>query len=126
MGTLPNAVSLTVAVGSQLNQTYQFTNADGTLMNITGKVFEFNIRNDPSEAKTVTPVATVTSTASTSAGTITVNTATSTVLVSVSALAMANLTQKSYVYTLWMDQNLSDATAMVSGTLFAVFPAAQF
>lgn len=126
MGNLPNAISLSVAVGSQLNQTYQFKNDDGSLMNITGKVFEFVIRSDPSEAHVVTPVAVVTSSASTSAGTITVDTATSTILVSVSALAMANLTQKSYVYTLWMDQNLSDATAMVNGTLFAMLPAAQY
>lgn len=126
MGVLPNALSLSVAVGSQLNQTYQFLNSDGTLMNIVGKIFEFNIRNDPIEAKTVTPVASVTSTVSTASGVITVNTLTSTVLVSVSSSAMSNLTQKQYVYTLWMDQNLADATAMVSGTLFANFPAAQF
>lgn len=126
MNVLPNAVSLNVAVGSQLNQSYQLKNSDGSLMDLTGKVFEFVIRNDPSEAHTATPLVSITSTASTASGTITVNTTTSTVLVSVSALAMATLTQKQYVYTLWMDQDLSDATAMVAGTLFAFFPAAQF
>lgn len=126
MSILPNAVSLNVAVGSQISQTYQFKNSDGSLMNITGKVFEFVIRSDPSEGHAVTPVVSVTSTASTASGTITVNTLTSTILVTVTATAMATLTQKQYVYTLWMDQNLSDATAMVSGTLFAFFPAAQF
>lgn len=126
MANLPNAASLSVAVGSQLNQTYQFKNSDGTLMDITGKVFEFVIRADPVELGVTTPLVSVTSTASTASGTITVNTLTSTVLVSVSATAMATLTQKQYVYTLWMDQHLSDATAMVSGALLAILPAAQY
>lgn len=126
MNLLPNAISISAAVGSQLNQSYQLQNSDGTLMNINGKIFEFNIRNDPLEAKSVTPLVSVTSTASTAAGTITVNTLTSTVLVSVTATAMAGLAQNQYTYTLWMDQNLADATALVAGTLAAFLPAAQF
>lgn len=117
---------MVAAVGSQINQTYQLINDDGTLMNITNKTFEFVIRSDPSQANAVTPLVSVNSTTSTSAGFITVTTLTSTLLVSVSASAMAGLTQQQYYYTLWMDQGLADATALVNGTLFAEFVAARF
>lgn len=123
MPLLPNPASITAAVGSQLNMTYVLKNDDNTLMNITGKIFEFSVRTDPSQTSATAPKISVTSTASTGSGTITVNTLTSTVAVSVSALAMATLTQAQYYYTLWMDQGLSSATAMVSGTLFAEFTA---
>ncbi len=126
MSNLPNALSLNVAIGSQFTQTYQFKNADGSLMNIVGKVFEFVIRNDPIEAHSTTPAVSVTSTASTASGTIAIDTSTSSILVTVTSAGMSALSQKQYVYTLWMDQNLGDATAMVSGTLFANYPAAQF
>lgn len=121
MPNLPNPASIMAAVGSQLNMTYVLKNDDNTLMDITGKTFEFSIRTDPSQTSATAPLISVTSTASTASGTITVTTASSTVLVSVSATAMATLTQKQYYYTLWMDQGLADATAMVFGTLFAEF-----
>ena len=101
-------------------------NDNGTLMNITNKTFEFVIRTDPIQTSVSTPVASVSSVSSTASGFITVNTGTSTVLVTVSPSAMSNLTQQGYVYTLWMDQNLPDAAALVSGTLFAEFVAATF
>lgn len=121
MPNLPNPASIMASVGSQLNMTYVLKNDDNTLMNITGKTFEFAIRTDPSQTSATAPLISVTSTASTSSGTITVTTASSTVLVTVSAPAMALLTQKQYYYTLWMDPGLGDATAMVAGTLFAEF-----
>lgn len=126
MGILPNAISLLAPVGSQLNQSYQLLNDNGTLMNITNKTFEFVIRTDPSQTGVSTPVASVNSTVSTASGFITVTTNTSTLLVTVSATVMKTLTQQQYFYTLWMDQNLADATALVTGTLFAEFVAAQF
>ena len=126
MANLPNAVSIVAAIGSQFNQTYQLLNDDGSTMNITGKIFEFIIRTDPIQSGISTPAASVTSTASTASGTITVTVSTATLLVSVSALATALLSQQQYFYTLWMDQGLSDATALVSGTFFAELTAAQF
>lgn len=126
MGNLPSAVSLAAAIGSQLNQTYQFYNDDGTLMDITNKTFEFVIRTDPSQTGITVPVVSVNSTSSTASGFITVTTSTSTLLVTVSASAMASLSQQMYVYTLWMDQNLADATALVNGSLFAGLVASQF
>ena len=121
MGVLPNSASITAAVGSQLNMVYVLQNDDGTPMNITNKTFEFSVRADPSQTTAVAPLISVNSTASTPSGTIVVTTNTSTVAVSVSAGAMSALTQKQYYYTLWMDQGLADATAMVAGTLFAQF-----
>lgn len=126
MANLPNAISLVAAIGSQFNQTYQMYNDDGTLMNITNKTFEFVIRTDPSQTGITVPVASVNSTTSTASGFITVNTLTSTILVTVAATTMAALTQQMYVYTLWMDQNLADATALVNGTMFAELVAARF
>lgn len=121
MGVLPNAASITAAVDSQLNMTYVLHDDSNALMNITNKTFEFAIRTDPIQTSATPPLISVNSTASTSSGTIVVTTNTSTVAVSVSAPAMATLTQKLYYYTLWMNQGLGDATAMVSGTLFAQF-----
>lgn len=119
MATLPNALSLTVAVGSQINQSYVMRNSDGSLMNLTGKTFEFAIRTDPVQTSATSPLVSVNSTTSTASGSITVNTVTATVAVTVTATAMAALGQKLYYYTLWMDPTLADATAMVAGTLFA-------
>lgn len=119
MANLPNPLSLTLAVGGQFSNVYTITNDDGSLMNLVGKTFEFAIRADPSQATSVPPLISVNSTTSTSSGTITVNTSTSQVTVTITATAMAALSQTQYYYTLWMDPTLADATALVSGSLFA-------
>jgi len=124
MAALPNPLSLNVAVGSQFTQTYILQNEDGTLLNLTGKIFEFAIRTDTIQTSATAPAVSVNSTSSTASGTITVNLIAATVSVVVTATAMATLSQKQYYYTLWMDEGLSDATAMVSGTVFAVNVAA--
>ena len=126
MGTLPNAVSVVAAIGSQWNQSYQLLNDDGTLMNISNKIFEFVVRTDPSQSSATTPLIRVSSVSATSSGSITVTTGTSTVLASLSPTAMALLSAGQYYYALWMDQDLPDATALVSGTLFASLTAQQF
>jgi hypothetical protein len=125
MGALPNFISISAGIGSQFNQSYQMFNDDGTLMSITNKIFEFVVRTDPSQLSAQNPVISVNSVSSTSSGFITVTTGTSTVLVSVSPTSMSGLIQQQYYYTLWMDQDLPDATALVSGTLFAANIAAQ-
>ena len=119
MAQLPNPISIEAAVGSQFNVTYVLQNDNGTLMDITNKTFEFSVRSDTIQTSALPPLISVNSTANTNSGGITVTVNTATVLVTVSASAMALLVQKLYYYTLWMDQGLTDATAMVSGTMFA-------
>lgn len=119
MGFLPNPASLTEAVGGQFTNVYTFHNDDNTLMDLTGKIFEFSVRTDSAQSSAVAPLFKVSSTASTVNGTITVNVVSSQVTVLITAAAMALLSQTQYYYTLWMDQGLPDATPMVSGTLFA-------
>lgn len=118
MSTLPNVFSIQMGVGSQWSQNYVLQNADGSLPDLTGKIFEFVVRNDPSELSSVTPVIKVTTTPG-SQGQITVNLTTATVSVTLAPVATAALTQKTYSYSLWMDQGLTDATAWVTGTVFA-------
>ena len=119
MSSLPNLLSLSVAVGSQFSESFVFQNEDKSLMNLTGKIFEFSIRTDPIQTSATAPVVSVNSTSSTANGTITVNTFTATVTVTVTATGMALLSQRQFFYTLWMDEGLADATAMVSGSMFA-------
>lgn len=124
MPKLPNPRSVTNPIGSAWSETYQLTNNDGTLQNITNKTFEFVIRADPGQTSATTPLATVNSTTPNAAGQITVTTATSTVQVVLNAAATASLTQGQYYYALWMDPGLPDATAEVEGTWFATQVAA--
>lgn len=119
MAALPNALSINLGIGSQWSQTYTIQNSDTTLFNITGKTWEFVVRSDPSEPTAVTPVIKVLSSAPGAQGSIVVNTTTSTVQVILTPAATAALSQKGYVYSLWMDPGLSDATAWVTGTAFA-------
>lgn len=116
MAALPNVFSIQMGIGSTWTQNYTIQNADGSAFNTTGKTWEFVIRNDPSESTSTTPVVKVTGTSG-SQGVVTV--LNNVVTVSLTAAATAALTQKSYVYSLWMDPGLSDATAWVTGTVFA-------
>lgn len=119
LAALPNPLSLNVAVGSQFDQNYVLQNEDGSLMSLVNKIFEFSIRADPIQTSAVPPLISVTSSTNTVNGGIVVDTVTSTVSVIVSATPMATLEQQLYYYTLWMDQGLPDATALVNGTMFA-------
>jgi hypothetical protein len=105
-----------MGIGSQWQQSYALQNSDGSLFNTAGKIFSFVVRNDPSEAGTVTPAIRVTTTPG-AQGQITVTG--STVAVTLTPAATAIMSQKTYVYSLWMDQGLTDATAWVTGTIFA-------
>lgn len=119
MGFLPTIQSISESVGGQFNNVYTLLNDDNTLMNISGKTFEFSIRTDPFQTSAISPLISVNSTSSTANGAITVNTLTSQVSVVVTSTAMAKLTQAQYYYTLWMDPGLADATPVVAGPLFA-------
>lgn len=123
MPALPNQLQANAAAGSQWVQTYTLQNDDGTAMNISGKVFEFVIRPTVSDTTEPAMVA-VNSTAATGQGYITVTAATSTLQVVLSPTATALLGQGARPYTLWMDNGLTDATALVVGTFFSNLVAA--
>ena len=123
MATLPTTASIQMGIGTQWTQNYTIQNPDGTLFPITGTTWELVVRNDPSEATSVTPAIKVTTTSSAS-GVITINTVTSVVSVTIAPSATAALTQKSYVYSLWMNPGTTTATAWVTGTVFASLIAA--
>ena len=117
---LPTPLALNVAVGSQFVWTYVLPlNADGSVQNITDDIFEFSIRTDPAQLSSTPPLISVNSTSSTSSGTITVTLATATLVITVTATAMAALSQQPYYYTLWENQGLATAQALVAGTMFA-------
>lgn len=113
---LPATVNVVAAVGSVWSYTYTITNADGTPANITTKTFEFAIRR--SVYDTGTPLVSVNSSSSTSLGTIVVNTATAAVQVNLTPAATLAIKNGGGPYTLWMDPNLSDATAVVVGQFY--------
>jgi len=111
---LPNFFQAIAPIGSQWAQSYQVANDDGSLTNITNKTFELVVRSNQSGAT----VFLVNSTASTSAGTITVTSSTSTLQVVLTPTATNLLSEYGASYTLWMDPNLSDATALVAGVFY--------
>lgn len=123
MPPLPNPLSLTVAAGSQFYEVFGIQNQDGSPVNLTGKIFEFSIRTDPVQTSATAPAVLVNSTSSTASGTIVVTPLTGQVAVTVTAPAMA-LPQALYYYTLWSDEGLADATALVAGTMFVANVAA--
>ena len=114
---LPTNFTVLTASGSQWSAVVTITNSDGTLANITGKVFEFVVRTSTAQINGPDGAAvfSVNSTSSTANGTITVNTVLSQVQIIVNAVAVNLLTQGGGLYTLWMDPNLSDATALLTG-----------
>lgn len=117
---LPTNYTIVTASGSQWTAVVTVTNDDGTLANLTGKSFEFVVRAttspNPNALGSIGAVIfSVNNSSSTANGTITVNTATSQVTVIVTATAVNLLTQGGGAYTLWMDPNLADATALLTG-----------
>lgn len=120
MPALPNPSSIVAAIGSQFVQNYQIKNPDGTLTNISSSTFEFVVRTDPAVTNASSFVFSVNSSGSTANGVITVNTVSSTVTVTLTPTATNLLTQQQYFYTLWQNQGTSTATALVTGTFFAL------
>jgi len=111
---LPNSYLAVTANGSQWAQSYQVTNDDGTLADITNKTFELIVRNTQTSATLFS----VNSTASTAYGTITVTSSTATLQVVLTPTATTLLPEWGGSYTLWMDPNLNDATALVAGIFY--------
>ena len=119
---LPNNYAIVTAQGSQWSVIITVYNDDGSLTNIVGKTFEFVVRDRTDAAGKV--LFSVNNTSSTSSGTITVTTSTSSLQVVVTPAATNLLTAGGGPYTLWMDQGLSDATALLTGTFLASVVAA--
>lgn len=117
MALLPNTYNVIAAQGSQWSNTFFLQNADGTPVNITGKIFELSIRRAVTD--TGSPILSVNSTTSTANGQITVNVPAASVQVTLTAAGTASLIHGGGVYALWMDQGLPDATCMVVGTFYA-------
>lgn len=114
---LPNNYTVVVAANSQWSLSFTIQNDDGTLADITNKTFEFVVRDRLNRAGKV--LFAVNSATSTAYGTITVDTLTATIQVILSPTATGSIPEGGGPYTLWMDQNLSDATALVTGVFYA-------
>lgn len=114
---LPNNYTIVTVAGSQWSSIFTIYNDDGTLANLTNKVFEFVVRNRLGSPGTV--LFSFTSTIPNAYGSMTVDVTNSTVQVIVNPAATALITEGGGPYTLWMDQNLPDATALVTGVFFA-------
>lgn len=111
--TLPVPYNTIGYPGSVWAATFQFLNSDGSLMNITGKTFEYVLRT--STAATGSPTLSV-STTSSADGSIVVTTSTSSILVTITPTGTALLAPNTvYSATLWMDPGLTDATVMANG-----------
>lgn len=113
---LPNNYTIVTAAGSQWSSIFTIYNDDGTLANITNKVFEFVLRDRLGQPGTV--IFSFTNTAPNAYGSMVVSAINSTVQVIVNPAATVLVTEGGGPYTLWMDQGLSDATALVAGTFF--------
>lgn len=117
MATLPNNYTISTAAGSQWSSIFTITNDDGTLANLTNKTFEFVVRDRLSSPGVV--LFSFTSTTPNAYGSMVISLQNSTVQVIVNPAATSLITEGGGPYTLWMDQNLTDATALVVGTFFA-------
>jgi hypothetical protein len=119
---LPNNYTIITAQGSQWSAVYTIYNDDGSLANISLKVFEFVVRDRLDAAGGV--LFSFSSVVSNAYGSMTVSTEDSTVQVVVNPAATSLLSEGGGPYTLWMDQDLPDATALVTGIFLAQIIAA--
>lgn len=117
VSALPQLWAANAVSGSQWVTSFTLTDDDGSLMNITNKVFEFIVRASATDTSP-TPLAKVTSTSATAQGYITVTTATSTVQVVLSPTATAGIPATGAWHDLWMDPGLPDATVPLSGPFY--------
>lgn len=117
MDSLPKLWAANATAGSQWVTSFTLQDDDGSLMNITNKVFEFEVRASIIDTSP-TPLAKITSTGATAQGYITVSTATSSVQVVLSPTATAGIPPIGPWHALWMDPGLPDATTVVHGPFY--------
>lgn len=113
---LPNNYTAVASSGSSWSVTFTVQNEDGTPVDITNKTFEFVVRNRLTTVGTV--LFSVSSTATNQYGGIVVNVETASVQVVLTPTATTSVPEGGGPYTLWMDPNLSDATALVTGMFY--------
>lgn len=111
---LPNFFNAVAAIDSQWSQVYVITNDDGSLANIANKTFELVVRDSNTGLVTFS----VNSTASTTAGNIAVTSSAASLQVILTPAATSFLREYGSNYTLWMDPNLNDATALIAGIFY--------
>lgn len=114
---LPNNYTVITAQGSQWSALYTVYDDDGSLTDISLKVFEFVVRDRLDSAGQV--LFSFTSVLSNEYGSMVVNTTNSTVQVTINPVATGMLSEGGGPYTFWMDQDLPDATALVTGLFLA-------
>ena len=114
---LPSTAQITVPVGAQWKYSFGFTDDDGTRLDISTYTWRFTIRPSTSD-ETSPALITVSSTGATGQGYITATPATSSIQVVLAPAATALLTGTAYVFALWMDPGLSDATPWLSGPCY--------
>lgn len=113
MAALPMQWNTSSAAGSQWAQTFKLTNADGSIVNLTGLTWEFVIRPSTSDAA-VTPLVKVTTTV-TAQGQIVVDTVAATVTVTLTPAATTAVGQKSLPHALWSNPGTTSATCWLEG-----------
>ncbi len=111
---LPNNYTIVAASGSQWSALFTIYDDDGTPADLTNKIFELVTRDRLGVSSR-----TIFSINSTTYGTIIPTVVNSTIQVIVMPAATSLVVEGGGPYTLWMDQGLSDATALVTGTFFA-------
>lgn len=109
--------NIAASAGGQWAATFTLENDDGTPMNIATKTFEFVARTNTAPAGT--PVVTVTSTGAGADGYMVIDVDAATVQVVLTPTATTNASGGGIPYTLWMNPGLTDATALVTGTLYS-------
>jgi hypothetical protein len=110
---LPNNYTIVTAQNSQWSAVFTIYNDDGTLANITNKVFEFIVLNRISTVSNT--LFSFSSVGFSLYGSMVVNTTNSSVQVIVNPAATNLLGEGGGPYTFWMDPNLPDQTALVTG-----------
>lgn len=113
---LPNNYTIVSARGSSWSATFTVQNSDGTLADISNKTFEFVVRNRLNPVGVV--LFSVTSTATSTFGGIVVDVEAASVQVVLNVPATEAVPEGGGPYTLWMDQGLPDATALVTGVFY--------
>lgn len=116
MALLPNTYTIVTAASSQWSAVFTVTNDDGSLTDLTGKTFEMVIRDRLGNVGEV--LASVSNDVSTADGTIQVDLQQAAVRVILNPVAVNAVVSGGAPYTLWMDPNLSDATALVTGIIY--------
>lgn len=110
------------AAGAQWVQVFKLTNADGSIVDLTGLTWEFVIRPAVTDAAP-TPLVKVTTTG-TSQGQIVIDIPTGTITVTLTPSATALLGRDSRAHALWSNPGTTTAVCWVEGSFDSALVAA--